>query len=61
MVAREDGRGLHDLLFNTKVISIENEEIEPKDIKTTKKIIEAEYKEEDEKWKEKQTKKNKKK
>ena len=45
VLTREDERGIHDLLFNTKVISLE----EPKETNTeenNKKIIEAEYKEE---------------
>lgn len=65
VMTREDNRGLHDLLFNTKVISTEKEEEEPKEIvtesKTTskKKVIDAEYKEEkiEEKKKETKTKK----
>lgn len=57
VLTREDGRGLHDLLFNTKVISTEatqeeNREEPVKEIKTKsknkKKIIDAEYKEESE-------------
>lgn len=52
VMTREDGRGLHDLLFNTKVISLEKEqteikEIESKNTKSKKKIIEAEYEEEE--------------
>ena len=58
VMTREDNRGLHDLLFNTKVISLETEE---KD-NSKKKIIEAKYEEgSEEEWKKKQTKKNKKK
>lgn len=51
VLTREDQRGLHDLLFNTKVIStetnIEKQETKIKK-KTNKKVIEAEYKEESE-------------
>jgi len=47
VLTREDARGLHDLLFNTKVVSIEeinsNKFIE----KTDKKVIDTDYKEED--------------
>ena len=48
-MTREDQRGLHDLLFNTKVIS--TEEIQENTIKKTpskgkKKIIDANYEEE---------------
>ena len=61
VMTREDNRGLHDLLFNTKVISLEKEESTKKD-NSENKIIEAEYKEEgEEDWKKKQTKKSKKK
>lgn len=66
VMTREDERGLHDLLFNTKVISQEKEKTEEKSIEekddSKKKIIEAEYEEgSEEEWKKKQTKKNKKK
>ena len=62
VMTREDERGLHDLLFNTKVISLEIEEKETKEDKPKKKIIEAEYEEgSEEEWEKKQTKKNKKK
>ena len=67
VMTREDNRGLHDLLFNTKVISLETEETEKEEESTKKdnskkKIIEAEYEEgSEEEWKKKQTKKNKKK
>ena len=43
-MTRVDKRGLHDLLFNTKVISVEKEN--KTESKNTKKIIDAEYKEE---------------
>jgi len=51
VMTREDQRGLHDLLFNTKVIS--TEEIQENTIKETpskgkKKIIDANYEEESE-------------
>lgn len=56
VMTREDKRGLHDLLFNTKVISLEkepNKEIknnkpvkEEKKEKNKKLVLEAEYKEE---------------
>lgn len=53
VLTREDQRGLHDLLFNTKVISTEEETIneikEESKIETIKgknKVIEAEFKEE---------------
>lgn len=66
VMTREDERGLHDLLFNTKVISLEKEDTEEKEIETKSesknKIIDVEYKDESEvEWKKKQTKKNKKK
>lgn len=56
VLTREDQRGLHDLLFNTKVISTETEVQEEKEIveetktksKSKKKVIDAEYKEENE-------------
>ena len=50
VLTREDQRGLHDLLFNTKVISIEEpkentvKEIQSKNANNNK-IIEADYKE----------------
>lgn len=53
VLTREDQRGLHDLLFNTKVISTESveessieEPIKETKRKTKKKVIDAEYKEE---------------
>ena len=46
VMTREDKRGLHDLLFNTKVISVEKETENKTESKNTKKIIDAEYKEE---------------
>lgn len=47
VLTREDQRGLHDLLFNTKVVSTEDQqkETQPKK-KTKKKVIEADYEEE---------------
>lgn len=49
VLTREDQRGIHDLLFNTKVISIENPIEEPKQTikekkKSKNKTIEAKYK-----------------
>ena len=61
VMTREDRRGLHDLLFNTKVISTETEE--PKEIisktktESKNKIIDVEYKEEKPKNKEIKSKK----
>lgn len=49
VLTREDGRGLHDLLFNTKVIdtSINDQDLETQQEHTkTKKVIEANYQEE---------------
>ena len=51
VLTREDGRGLHDLLFNTKVIST-NEEVEE-----SKKIIEIECEEKEKKSAKKSSKK----
>ena len=48
VVTREDGRGLHDLLFNTKVIDIsdndQNLETQPEHTKA-KKVIEVNHQE----------------
>lgn len=66
VLTREDKRGLHDLLFNTKVISLEVPETEEKETvletkKTSrKKVIDAEYKEEKEEPKKKVNKSKKK-
>lgn len=47
VLTRVDGRGLHDLLFNTKVIStIEETSINENKVDDTKKVIDAEFKEE---------------
>lgn len=66
VLTREDKRGLHDLLFNTKVISLEVSEPEEKETlletKNTseKQVIDAEYKEEKEETKNKVSKSKKK-
>lgn len=48
VLTRDDRRGLHDLLFNTKVISTNNIDEEKKEITNNgkNKVIEADYKEE---------------
>lgn len=48
VLTRDDARGLHDLLFNTKVISTE-EKSPNKVVDNNKKVIDASYKEEDDK------------
>lgn len=45
VLTREDQRGLHDILFNTQVISTEGQETKTKS-KKSQKVIEANYKEE---------------
>ena len=58
VLTRDDMRGLHDLLFNTKVISLE----QPKTEENDSKVIEATYEEPKDKTKKtKQSKNNKKK
>ena len=63
VLTRDDMRGLHDLLFNTKVISLEQPKTEEiKEEKNNNKVIEATYEEPKDKTKKtKQSKNNKKK
>ena len=47
VMTREDKRGLHDLLFNTKVIEVSKETEQKKKLKNDKLVLDAEYKEEE--------------
>lgn len=49
VMTREDKRGLHDLLFGTKVITIETESKQKNIIKNNKLVLDADYKEEESK------------
>ncbi len=46
VMTREDKRGLHDLLFNTKVISLGKETNNKNELKSNKLVLDADYKEE---------------
>ena len=61
VMTREDKRGMHDLLFGTKVISIENNIKTIKTTKHNKLVLDADYKEEEYNGKERNKQKRRKK